>query len=199
MAPSATLGAAALPRVRTRRAGRLRIAGDGRHDRCSGSRIGTRSGCGCVRLRLGVCPRGGLHVTRRSTTSTLGRRRRSCRRVVSSASRLSSSSITRSGCRMLRLRLRLHPAKAEAESTSRRQGLRIGREELEQLKLLARREACGVFHGPLAARRRGGVQEGPDAIRQHFNHRGIGKRDKFLSPQLRERTDGSRAPRPRRS
>ena len=160
MAPSATLGAAALPRVRTRRAGRLRIAGDGRHDRCSGSRIGTRSGCGCVRLRLGVCPRGGLHLTCSSMTSTLRRRWRSCRRAVSSAVRLRSSSSTRIDCRRLRLRLRLHPAKAEAESTSRRQGLRIGQEELEQLKLLARREACGVFHGSLAVRRRGGAQKG---------------------------------------
>ena len=51
------------------------------------------------------------------------------------------------------MRLRLRLPEAEAEATSRRQGLRVSREELEELKLLARREPCGIFHCPLAARR----------------------------------------------
>ena len=61
---------------------------------------------------------------------------------------------------MLRLRLRLRVSEVEAESTRRRQGLRVGGEELQQLELLDRREPRGVLDRPLAPRRRSGAGEG---------------------------------------
>jgi hypothetical protein len=65
----AARGAAALPRVRTRSGSILyHLPPSNSIGKCS--RIAARSGCRCVRLRLGVCPCGGLHATCRSTTNT---------------------------------------------------------------------------------------------------------------------------------
>eukprot|EP00966_Prymnesium_polylepis_P213228 4938602-Prymnesium_polylepis.1 len=63
MALRAARGAAALLRVRTRSGSILHhLPPSNSIWRCS--RIAARSGCGCVRLLLSVCPCGGLHPAR---------------------------------------------------------------------------------------------------------------------------------------
>ena len=57
------------------------------------------------------------------------------------------------------MRLHLRLTEEEAETTRRRQGLLVGREELQQLELLARRKERGLLQGPLTPRRRSGAQE----------------------------------------
>ena len=61
VAPSAALGAAALLRVRTKRAGRRQITGDRRHNGCRCGSI-AHSGCRWMHLRLCRCPRRGLRA-----------------------------------------------------------------------------------------------------------------------------------------
>eukprot|EP00966_Prymnesium_polylepis_P101961 2361246-Prymnesium_polylepis.1 len=61
----------------------------------------------------------------------------------------------------------LRVSEEEAESTRRRrQGLRVGGEELQQLEILARREPHGVLDRPLAPRRARARRSGKQTNKQ---------------------------------